>query len=151
MAPAPLILGIGHASRGDDAAGLAAVSLVQEADRGGRVAVRCLSGEGTALMEAWEEADLVIVADAMSSGAPAGTVRRFEAHERALPAARFRGSTHAFGLAEAIELSRALRRLPQRLIIYGIEGRQFHAGSGLSPEAAAGARRVAQAILEELT
>ena len=45
-----------------------------------------------------------------------------------------RGSTHALGVAEAIELGRALGRLPRRLLVFGIEGGSFDAGAGLSPE-----------------
>jgi hydrogenase maturation protease len=38
-------------------------------------------------------------------------------------------SGHAFGLAQVIELARALGRLPPSLVIYAIEGRQFAPGS----------------------
>jgi hydrogenase maturation protease len=52
---------------------------------------------------------------------------------RSLPASMFRGSTHAFGLNEAVELSRALKQLPSNFIIYGIEGQNFDTGSSDSP------------------
>ena len=47
------------------------------------------------------------------------------------------GGTHAFGLAEAVELARALRRLPQRLVLVGVEAVGFDYGAPLSPEVAA--------------
>ncbi|HKC86245.1 MAG TPA: hypothetical protein VKG02_09745 [Blastocatellia bacterium] len=37
-------------------------------------------------------------------------------------------------MAEAIELARALGNIPQRLMVYGIEGKNFAAGVGLSAE-----------------
>lgn len=37
-------------------------------------------------------------------------------------------------MAEAIELARTLKQLPAKLIIYGIEGKHFAFGMGLSPE-----------------
>jgi hydrogenase maturation protease len=37
-------------------------------------------------------------------------------------------------VAEAIELARALSNFPQRLVVYGIEGKNFAAGVGLSAE-----------------
>ena len=46
------------------------------------------------------------------SGAAPGTTRRLDASRERLPAELFRGSTHALGLAEAVELARALDRLP---------------------------------------
>jgi hydrogenase maturation protease len=38
------------------------------------------------------------------------------------------------GLPEAIELGRAMKRLPSRMLFLGIEGRDFTAGEGLTPE-----------------
>ena len=43
-------------------------------------------------------------------------------------------STHALGLAEAIEIARSLGRLPTRVRVVGIEGARFDFGRGLSPE-----------------
>jgi hydrogenase maturation protease len=34
---------------------------------------------------------------------------------------------------DAIELARALKRLPRKVFVYAVEGRTFEAGSGLSP------------------
>ena len=58
----------------------------------------------------------------------AGTIHRLDASERELPAELFRASTHHVGLAEAVELARALGRLPARTVIYGIEGESFEIG-----------------------
>lgn len=91
-------------------------------------------GDGAALMEAWRGAETLIVIDAVASGAAPGAIHRFDAITRPIPKNAFRCSTHAFGLAEAIELSRALDEFPQNLVIYGIEGKNFAAGVGLSPE-----------------
>ncbi|MFN4152349.1 MAG: hypothetical protein ACK4IX_15520, partial [Candidatus Sericytochromatia bacterium] len=46
----------------------------------------------------------------------------------------FNYSTHAFSLAESIELSRVLGELPDNLIIYGIEGKNFSTGQNVSKE-----------------
>jgi hydrogenase maturation protease len=45
-----------------------------------------------------------------------------------------RGSTHALGLGDAVELARVLDRLPSTLTIIGIEGADFTTGEGMSPE-----------------
>jgi hydrogenase maturation protease len=130
-APALLVIGVGNAYARDDGAGLAAARRLCE--RAGAPAVlRELTGEGTALIEAWDGADTVVLVDAVSSGAPPGTLLYLDAHAEAVPAGWFRYSTHAFGAAEAIELARVLGRLPRRLIVVGIEGARFDAGVGLS-------------------
>jgi hydrogenase maturation protease len=89
-------------------------------------------GEPIDLLDDWSEVDEAIVVDAVSSGASPGTVHRLDAANTPLPTALFRGSTHALGLAEAVELGRALGRLPRRLVVYGIEGERFGAGRGLT-------------------
>ena len=128
-----LVIGVGNAYRRDDAAGLVAARRLCEAARAD-VLLREASGEGTALMAAWEEAEAVILIDAVRSGAPAGTIYRLDARAEAVPQAWFRYSTHAFSVAEAIALARTLDRLPPRLIVFAVEGARFDAGVGLSPE-----------------
>ena len=92
----------------------------------------------------------MILVDATRSGAPAGTVRAIYARSRSLSSGFFRYSTHAFGVAEAVELARSLDELPRTLLIYGIEGSSYESGSGLSDEVRAAAGRVAEAVLKFL-
>jgi len=127
-----LVIGVGNAYRCDDAAGLVAARRLYEAARAD-VMLREASGEGTALMDAWQGAEAVILIDAVRSGAPAGTIYRLDACAETVPLAWFRCSTHAFSVAEAIALARALNRLPPRLIVFAVEGERFDAGVGLSP------------------
>ena len=74
-------------------------------------------------------------------------IHTIDAERRALPAELFRGSTHLIGLAEAIELGRALDQLPARLLVVGIEGASFTAGAAADPpgRASGGGRRAAGA------
>jgi hydrogenase maturation protease len=127
-----ILIGVGNAWRGDDGAGLAVARRVRELSPAG-VEVREVEGDATALVEAWSGAEGVVVVDAAESGAPPGTVRRFDARTRPLPVGSLRSSTHAFGVSDAVELARALDRLPARLDVYAIEGASFTAGERLSP------------------
>jgi len=144
-----LIIGLGNHYRRDDAVGLVVARRLKEAAPEG---VRVLeeSGEGAALMESWKGADTVILIDALHSGAKPGTVRRLDAHGQPIPTRFFHCSTHAFGVAEAIELARVLSQLPPRVIVYGIEGKSFEAGLGLSPEVEKAGQEVVERVLEEL-
>ena len=113
-----LILGCGNPDRADDAAGLLVARRLRELG----TQARELGGEALELIDAWSgEADVIIV-DAVKSGAPPGTITVWDARTSPLPACQFRCSTHALGVAEAIELARALDRLPSKLIVVGIEG-----------------------------
>ena len=107
-------------------------------------------GEPVGLIEEWTGADAVIVVDAVSSGAPPGTIHRLDPLADPFPAALSQGSTHAFGLAETIELARALDRLPPRLTVYGIEGERFTAGDELSTPVRAAVEHLAGELAERL-
>lgn len=128
-----VLIGIGNEFRGDDAVGLHIARRLAKMNLPG-VKVLELSGEGAALMEAWQGADTVFLFDAVSTGKnSAGTIYRLDAHVETIPADFFHYSTHRFGAAEAVELARELGQLPPRLVILGIEGENFDYGEELSP------------------
>ena len=100
-------------------------------------------------MELWSGLDDVIVIDAVQTEKKAGTVHLFDL-SYPLPLGKLSGSTHGFGVAEAIELSRALDAIPRRLRVYGIAGKNFNLGSALSPEVEHGIHEVVRRIVAEL-
>jgi hydrogenase maturation protease len=145
-----MVVGVGNALRGDDGVGLAVAARLRERAGADELAVRELEGEGIGLLDAWSGARAVLIVDSVRSGAAPGTVHRVDATGRPLPAElRSSTSTHAIGVAEAIELARALGRLPDRLVVYGIEGGRFEAGAELSPDVAAAVDGVVDAVLDE--
>ena len=144
-----VVIGVGNAYRGDDAVGLAVAQQVRGSTPAD-VVVRECEQEPTRLVDAWEGADVAVVVDACAGGAVPGSVHRFDVGDRPLPARGFRSSTHAFGVGDAVELARALGRLPGRLVVYGVEGEDFASGAGLSPPVAAAVAGVAEAIAGDL-
>jgi len=143
------VIGIGSRERGDDAAGLLAARFLRTRVPEG-VTVVCCGADPVSLFDAWARADRVWLADAVMSGAPAGTVHRIEVPGQALlprPPCR---STHGLGLAEAVELGRTLGRLPRSLVIFGIEAASFDVGGWPSAAVRGGARAAAAAIMAEL-
>ncbi len=147
MSAQVLIIGVGNEFRGDDAVGLLVARRAQS--RLPRAAVLEASGEGAALMQTWAGRENVILIDAVYSGGPAGTVYRFAAATEKIPTKFFHYSTHAFSVAEAIEMARALGQLPPRLMLYGIEGGNFEAGARLSPEVERAAGEVLERVLQD--
>jgi hydrogenase maturation protease len=137
-----IVVGVGNPWRGDDAAGLAVAR---------RVGGLALEGDGTGLLDVFLAHDRVAVVDASSSGAEPGTVGKYDARARPLPAWQLRSSTHAFGVADAIELARTLGRLPRTLEVYAIEGRDFSLGRSLSPPVAAAVDGLAAALADRGT
>ena len=130
-----LIIGVGNPDRGDDAVGLVIVRGLAR-DAAGAVDVIEASGEPAALIASLDGAAWAILVDAASGIAP-GTVQRFDVSAATLPAAAFACSTHAMGVAQALELARALGRLPAVCVVYGIGGECFETGAALSNRVAA--------------
>ena len=144
-----LVIGIGNAYRGDDAVGLAVAKRVRGAVPEDVVVLEC-EQEPTRLVDAWDGADVAVVVDACAGDEAPGTVHRFDAGEGPLPARVFRSSTHAFGVGDAVELSRALGRLPARLVVYGVAGASFAGGAALSAPVETAVDGVVEAIVRDL-
>jgi hydrogenase maturation protease len=144
-----MVIGIGNPLRGDDAIGAEAAALLRA--RPNEVAeVVTHDGEPSGLMDLWEGRGLVVVIDAVASGNPPGTVLRMDAGVRKLPADYFAASTHLMGLPEAVELARSLGRLPEDLIVFGIEATAFEPGAELSDAARKGIDEALRRIEDEL-
>jgi hydrogenase maturation protease len=121
-----VLIGIGNSYRGDDAAGLRVAEAV------GGIALE--SPDAARILAAYEGATELVVVDAVESGAAPGSIHRLDASHRPLPASLFTSDSHHFGLAQAIELGRALGRLPDSVKVFGIEGRSFGFEEGISQE-----------------
>ena len=135
-----LVIGLGSPDRGDDAVGAAVAGAV--ARRLGDV--RVVDHEDpTSLLDLWAGHTPVVVVDAVRSDSPSGTLHVLETGQSGSPigarswAHSRHGGTHAVGLAEMVELGRALGRLPERLVVVGVEGESFDHGAPLSPSVAA--------------
>ncbi|MBL7994966.1 hydrogenase maturation protease [bacterium] len=131
--PKIIVIGIGNEFRRDDSVG---VIVAREVAKLNFPDVKVIeqSGEGAALMEVWKETELAIMIDAVSSDNMPGTVHRLEPKNETIPSNFFNYSTHAFSIAEAIELAKALKSETPDLVIYGVDGADFGSGEGLSEE-----------------
>jgi hydrogenase maturation protease len=144
-----VVIGVGNAYRGDDAVGLTVAERLRGHVPPGVDVLDC-EQEPSRLLDAWEGADVALVVDAAASGGRPGTVHRFDATRAGVPTRVFRSSTHAFGVGDAVELGRALGRLPGRVVVYGVEGASFVAGQTLSPRVEASVDDVVRALLADL-
>lgn len=144
-----LVIGLGNPDRGDDAAGLRVAAVLAARALPG-VVVEQAEADALALMQRWQGFALVVLVDAAAPLAQPGRIHRLDASRQPLPRDVALGSTHAFGLAETVELARTLGQLPGRLIVYAIEAAGFTRGAALSPEVAAAVGTAAARIAAEL-
>ena len=149
-----LVVGLGAPDRGDDAVGAAVVRAVAVLDLPG---VQVIEHEDpTALIDLWSRCDLCVVVDAVVSGQAPGTVHVLETGRDAEPlpssgwAVTGRGGTHAFGIASAVELARAMDRLPPRLVVVGVEATGFEHGAPLTAPVAHAVDRAVAVVLTAL-
>ncbi len=145
--PRTIVVCIGNAVRGDDGAGPA----VFEALRGrlpAGVDLRALRGDLTELVELCTAEARLVVVDAVVTGVAPGTVRRLarkDIRREMFP----RASTHALGVAEALELAEALGGAVDATL-WGIEAASFAEGTSPCAAVSSSVATVAEGILEEL-
>jgi hydrogenase maturation protease len=139
-----VVIGVGNVLRGDDAAGVLVARRLR-----GRARIIEQGGEAGALVEAMRGARAAYIVDAARGDRP-GRVHRLDATAQPLPQGMFACSTHGFGVAEGVELARALGVLPPVCVVYALEGACFENGAQMSAALAAALPVAAARIDEEL-
>ena len=149
--PVVLVVGVGNELRGDDGVGVEVARCVRARLPGDGFEVCELRGHPTDLLDLWRGRDAVVIVDTMRSGSPPGTILRLDAGNEPLPARQRNriGSTHAAGLAETIELARALGALPARAIVYAVEGCRYDAGAAVTDDLEAIVPKLVEVVLRE--
>jgi hydrogenase maturation protease len=128
-----LFIGVGNRYRRDDGAALALADRLRAQPIAG-LDILDASDDMIRLVQIWADCDFVIVADAVCAGEEPGTLHRRDPIAWPLPRHWFGVSSHQLGIVEAIELGRAMNRLPRQMLFIGIEGADFGEGEGLTSE-----------------
>ena len=132
----PLVIGLGRVDRGDDAIGPEVARTV--ADRCGPEVEVVESDQPADLMHVWSGRALVVVVDAVRSGAPPGTIRVFDlGADDASPVqdgwrSSGQGGTHSLGIGAVVGLAGVMGTLPKRLVLVCVEGSSFEHGAAMS-------------------
>ncbi|MHB9864142.1 hydrogenase maturation protease [Streptomyces sp. YIM S03343] len=144
------VVGVGNEFRRDDGVGWAVAARLRERTLPPDTVVATCDGDPGRLIGLWEDAALAIVVDAAHAhpGTP-GRVHRLELDSGHL-APPSSSSTHGLGLGEAVELAGVLGLLPERLVVYAVEGADGDFGTGLTPAVEAAVEPLAGAVEEEI-
>jgi hydrogenase maturation protease len=151
-----VVIGVGNEFRGDDGAGPEVVARLR-GQAPDSVELVLSDGEPTRLLEAWSGATVAVVVDAVT-GSPAtiGRLHRVVISEtesresEAVAGDAGQASSHSLGLGTAIGLARALGRMPETLVVHGVEATDFSQGHGLSAAVAAAIDGLAAAVLTDV-
>jgi hydrogenase maturation protease len=128
-----LIVGCGNPAAGDDSAGLEIVRRLSELGGCG-CDLRAETAPGVALLDVFPLAEVILFVDAVTSGGVPGTLYLTSLPSNELELKSLGSlSGHGWGLAEALELARALGRTIPRLFLLGIEAGAVAQGAQRSP------------------
>lgn len=143
---------MGNPFRGDDGVGLAVIRRLEEVYKLSEdVQLIQHTGDGIHLINLWETNNKVIIVDAAQGGKRPGAVHRISISETEFPQQLAGYSSHSFGVAEAIALARVIKRLPQQLIVFAVEGTTFDYGASLSPRVEKAVDTLVEQIYKECT
>ena len=141
-----LVIGLGNPDRGDDGVGPDVVRRVGALAPGGVDVV--VTDDPASLLDLWADRDDVVVVDAVVSRREPGSVVAIDATRTGVPDDGWASvGSHGFGLAAAVELSRALGTLPGSLVVVGVEVDATTTGTGLSPAVEAAVEDAVQVVL----
>jgi hydrogenase maturation protease len=142
-----VVIGVGNEYRRDDGFGPAVLARLRSVPLPADVTLAASDGEPGRMLELWHGADLAVVVDAVRTGAdPGGQVYEVSPDD----ASRGPMASHRVGLGPTVELARALGRMPARLLIYAVDGRDFGFGVGLTPAVAAAVEPVVRRVRDAL-
>ncbi len=139
------VVGIGNPSRGDDAIGLLVAHWLRERGIDG-VEIIPWPGDTLSLFEKIKDSNVVILIDAVSPRGKPGGIYKFNLKDDSVWPELSAYSTHSFGIFHLVELLRVMDSLPQELMIYGIEGKNFGIGDDMSNVVIESARKVVEEI-----
>lgn len=145
-----LILGLGNILLQDEGLGVDAVQRLRTRYRLPAEAEALDGGTlGLDLLPLVEDAEALLIVDAVQTGQPPGTLVRLEGE--AIPAAlAVKMSMHQFGLGELLAVGALRGTLPPRIVLWGLEPASFKWGVGLSPAIEAQIDKLVEGVVQEL-
>jgi hydrogenase maturation protease len=123
------VVGCGNPTAGDDVAGVeVARRLSQQVYRGCQFAIVPHAGPG--VLDLFASVDAVLFVDAVVTDSPPGTIHLVPFPSREIEPRRIGSlSSHGWGLAETLDLARALNRPVPRLMLLGVEAETASEGA----------------------
>jgi len=144
-----LILGLGNVLCGDDGLGVAAAGrLARGYETPPEVEILDGGTLGLSLLALLEEAESIIMLDAVQMDEPPGSFVRLEGEDVG-PAVYERLSPHQVGVADLLSAMRLREQLPKRLLLLGLVPFTLDLGLGRSPAVEAALPLLVERTVEE--
>jgi hydrogenase maturation protease len=147
-----VVVGVGNEFRRDDGAGpevIARLRALQPGDASlSGVTLALSDGEPGRMIDLWEGTRLAVVIDAVRDPAMPPGYRYQVAVDALTGVVDGAASSHSIGLGDTVELARVLGRLPARLTVLAVVGRDFGFGTELTAEVAAAVPELVERVRE---
>jgi hydrogenase maturation protease len=147
--PRILVVTVGNPDRADDGVG-PRVAVRLEGRLPPDAALIVSGGDMLGLVETWAGREALICVDASAPMGAPGRIRRIEALTEEVPRGGPSASSHFFGLAEALALSRELGMLPRSVILYAVEAARFDLAAAMTPAVEEAVVEVAERVIAEV-
>jgi hydrogenase maturation protease len=145
-----LIIGMGNVLMQDEGVGVRAVEeLEQRYLIPAGVEVVDGGTTGMELFEPMRRADILLIADAVNTGAPYGTLVRI-ANEQIPAFFQTKLSNHQLGVSDLLALLALKGETPEQVTIIGMVPHSLENRLGLTPEATAGLEGMVRMLVDEL-
>lgn len=144
------IVAAGNAFYGDDGVGAAVLEAIREDDLFPGAELIDIQTDALALLDHFESGAYHVIVDAAQMGLEPGEVAAFRPDEVRLRIRQDNLSVHGFGLAEAFALAEQTGRMPEDVLIVGVEPARIEINTGLSDAVAAAVPRVLAIIQAEV-
>lgn len=146
-----VVLGCGNTLMGDDGIGIRVIERLQEMKLPGNVEVIEAGVGGMSILSWIEDADKAVIVDAVQTGnEPPGTVYEFTDKELP-PSDMFMLSLHDLNLVDTINVGRVVQKMPEDIIIIGVEVKRVaEFTKELTPEVEGAIPEVLDLVLKEL-
>jgi hydrogenase maturation protease len=148
--PRVAVVGLSGTHHHDDNVGVIVARRLQEQSSNGLCVVE-IEGNALELEDIMKDYDWVILVDSSFAGGEPGRIYRLESQERPGYADWFPYfSTHTPWLCESVNLATTMGEMPSRLLLFGVEGKDYSEGDGLSPEVEHSIDEVVGQLLAEI-
>lgn len=147
-----MVIGVGNILLRDDGVGIHVVrALVDEVAIDDRwVSVYECGTLGLQILDYLDGADCVVIVDAVRSGKPPGAVSRFLIDQSRLKDPEDLQSMHQVDVLATLSLGRGMVRLPDRIVVVGVEPSDVSLGLDLSDAVKGSVQDAVQLVLDEL-
>ena len=144
------VIAAGNTFYGDDGVGAAVLDAIRESDSLSGIELVDIHTDALSLLDHLAPGEAHVIVDAAQMGLAPGDVVAFRPDEVRLRIRRDNLSVHGFGLPEAFALAEQLGRMPEDVLIVGVEPARIEINTGLSDAVAAAVPRVVSIIQAEV-